>query len=203
MGASVGDVSRKSLRLMGQEFGGLSSWGEDRRWQLKGGYLQQRFDEQRHATATSWLMESPCTSERQAFSNSTSGLEKARWHWALRRTADRLAPLFRCMKTLQKNAPARFAMARPPSRSFGTRNHATLLPLPKQNVPSRGWGEDFWVRVSEREGKFLKGTVDNPLYEARLHGCTRRRDCIPRRPRPGAFTASTGRSLSWEWMLLI
>lgn len=26
---------------------------------------------------------------------------------------------------------------------------ATLLPLPTQNVPSRGWGEDFWVRVIE------------------------------------------------------
>ena len=46
---------------------------------------------------------------------------------------------------------------------------ATLLPLPNQNVPSRGWGEDFWVRVIEREGKVFKGTVDNPLYEARLH----------------------------------
>ena len=46
---------------------------------------------------------------------------------------------------------------------------ATLLPLPKQNVPSRGWGEDFWVRVTEREGQFFKGTVDNPLCEARLH----------------------------------
>lgn len=47
---------------------------------------------------------------------------------------------------------------------------ATLLPLPKQSVPSRGWGEDFWVRVTEREGQFFKGIVDNPLYEARLHG---------------------------------
>jgi len=46
---------------------------------------------------------------------------------------------------------------------------ATLLPLPTQPVPSRGWGEDFWVRVTERQGKFFKGTVDNPLYEARLH----------------------------------
>src|SRR4029450_9146653 len=46
---------------------------------------------------------------------------------------------------------------------------ATLLPRPKQNVPSRGWGEDFWVRVCEREGNFFKGTIDNPLYEARLH----------------------------------
>ena len=49
---------------------------------------------------------------------------------------------------------------------------ATLLPLPTQNVPSRGWGEDFWVRVIEREDDFFKGIVDNPLYEtpgSRLH----------------------------------
>jgi hypothetical protein len=46
---------------------------------------------------------------------------------------------------------------------------ATLLPLPTQNVPSRGWGEDFWVRVIEREGDFFRGIVDNPLYETRLH----------------------------------
>ena len=46
---------------------------------------------------------------------------------------------------------------------------ATLLPLPARNVPSRGWGEDFWVRVTEREGQVLKGVVDNPLAEARLH----------------------------------
>jgi hypothetical protein len=47
---------------------------------------------------------------------------------------------------------------------------ASLLPLPTQQVPSRGWGEDFWVRVTERDVKFLKGTVDNPLVEYRLHG---------------------------------
>ena len=47
---------------------------------------------------------------------------------------------------------------------------ATLLPLPKQQVPSRGWGEDFWVRLTERDEWFLKGIVDNPLVEARLHG---------------------------------
>jgi hypothetical protein len=41
---------------------------------------------------------------------------------------------------------------------------------PKQQVPSRGWGEDFWVRVTERDGQFLKGIVDNPLVESRLHG---------------------------------
>lgn len=47
---------------------------------------------------------------------------------------------------------------------------ASLLPLPKQNAPSRGWGEDFWVRITERSGRFLRGVVDNPLVEARLHG---------------------------------
>ena len=46
---------------------------------------------------------------------------------------------------------------------------ATLLALPKQTVPSRGWGEDFWARVTAREGDFLEALVDNPLYEARLH----------------------------------
>ncbi len=49
---------------------------------------------------------------------------------------------------------------------------ASLLPLPKQNVPSRGWGEDFWVQVTERAGHFFRGAVDNPLAEARLHGLT-------------------------------
>lgn len=47
---------------------------------------------------------------------------------------------------------------------------ASLVPLPKQNVPSRGWGEDFWVRVAERSGGYFKGIVDNSLVEARLHG---------------------------------
>lgn len=45
----------------------------------------------------------------------------------------------------------------------------TLLPLPKQEVPSRGWGEDFWAQITERDGDFFVGVVDNPLYEARLH----------------------------------
>ena len=44
------------------------------------------------------------------------------------------------------------------------------MPVPKQNVPSRGWGEDFWAQVTEREGELFKAVVDNPLYEARLHG---------------------------------
>ncbi|MGB6045869.1 MAG: hypothetical protein WBF93_22125 [Pirellulales bacterium] len=52
---------------------------------------------------------------------------------------------------------------------LGHEHPATLLPLPMQDVPSRGWGEDFWVQVSERDGTFFKGVVDNPLYEARLH----------------------------------
>jgi hypothetical protein len=47
---------------------------------------------------------------------------------------------------------------------------ASLVPLPKQNVPSRGWGEDFWVRVEERSASYFCGVVDNPLVEARLHG---------------------------------
>lgn len=47
---------------------------------------------------------------------------------------------------------------------------ATLLPLPKQTVPSRGWGEDFWVHVTERSDSYFRGLVDNPLVEARLHG---------------------------------
>jgi len=47
---------------------------------------------------------------------------------------------------------------------------ASLLPLPEQNAPSRGWGEDFWVRIVDRNGEFLRAIVDNPLVEARLHG---------------------------------
>lgn len=50
-------------------------------------------------------------------------------------------------------------------------NHpASLVPLPKQDVPSRGWGEDFWIHVAERDGEWFRCIVDNPLYEARLHG---------------------------------
>ena len=47
---------------------------------------------------------------------------------------------------------------------------ASLVPLPKQNIPSRGWGEDFWVKVSERSGDHFSGVVDNSLSETRLHG---------------------------------
>lgn len=49
-------------------------------------------------------------------------------------------------------------------------NHpASLVPIPEQNVPSRGWGEEFWVQITECDGVFFRGIVDNPLYEARLH----------------------------------
>jgi len=47
---------------------------------------------------------------------------------------------------------------------------ASLRPISQPKVPSRGWGEDFWVRVLERTGAFFRGEVDNPLVEARLHG---------------------------------
>jgi hypothetical protein len=46
---------------------------------------------------------------------------------------------------------------------------ASLAPMPQQSVPSRGWGEDFWVQVTARSGSYLRGTVDNPLVESRLH----------------------------------
>ncbi|MFT5526215.1 MAG: hypothetical protein ACI9HK_004188 [Pirellulaceae bacterium] len=52
---------------------------------------------------------------------------------------------------------------------LGHEHPATLLPLPKQDVPSRGWGEDFWVQVTERDGEWLAGVADNPMYESRLH----------------------------------
>ena len=47
---------------------------------------------------------------------------------------------------------------------------ATLVPLPDQKIPSRGWGEDFWVQIIKRDGDLFLGTVDNPLAEVRLHG---------------------------------
>jgi hypothetical protein len=47
---------------------------------------------------------------------------------------------------------------------------ASLWPHPRQVVPSRGWGEDFWVRITERDGDFFQAIVDNPLVEVRLHG---------------------------------
>jgi len=52
---------------------------------------------------------------------------------------------------------------------LGHEHPASLVLVPEQNVPSRGWGEDFWTQAIEREEKFFKAIVDNPLYEARLH----------------------------------
>ncbi|MCH2202997.1 MAG: hypothetical protein MK102_13575 [Fuerstiella sp.] len=46
---------------------------------------------------------------------------------------------------------------------------ASLVSITPQKIPSRGWGEDFWVRITEREDDCLKGVVDNPLIETRLH----------------------------------
>lgn len=46
---------------------------------------------------------------------------------------------------------------------------ASLFTVPQQNVPSRGWGEDFWVKVVKRDGTYLAGVVDNNLVESRLH----------------------------------
>lgn len=46
---------------------------------------------------------------------------------------------------------------------------ASLVPRPRQSVPSRGWGEDFWVQVIQRDGGYFRGIIDNPLFEARLH----------------------------------
>jgi hypothetical protein len=50
---------------------------------------------------------------------------------------------------------------------------ATLVPLPEQSIPARGWGEDFWVHVSQRSGCWFRGVVDNPLAETRLHRLNR------------------------------
>jgi hypothetical protein len=51
---------------------------------------------------------------------------------------------------------------------------ASLFPLPDQNVPQRGWGEDFWVQIvaccETDSSELFVGVVDNPLVEHRLHG---------------------------------
>ena len=47
---------------------------------------------------------------------------------------------------------------------------ASLVELPSQNTPSRGWGEDFWVQIVACENGFFRGIVDNQLIESRLHG---------------------------------
>ncbi len=45
---------------------------------------------------------------------------------------------------------------------------ASLEPEPTLSF-SRGYGEDFWVRITERSGEFFKGIVDNTLSETPLH----------------------------------
>ena len=67
------------------------------------------------------------------------------------------------------------------SKPVLSHNHpVSLVDVPPQNVPSRGWGEDFWVQITEREDEFLKGVVDNTLVEARLHGVSRGHEIILR-----------------------
>lgn len=46
---------------------------------------------------------------------------------------------------------------------------ASLISTPAQSAPPRGWGEQFWVRITGRAGEWLTGVVDNPLQETRLH----------------------------------
>ncbi len=46
---------------------------------------------------------------------------------------------------------------------------ASLVALPEQQIPSRGWGEQFWAKIIHREGEYLSGVIDNRLYETRLH----------------------------------
>jgi len=50
---------------------------------------------------------------------------------------------------------------------------ASLVDLPDETAPSRGWGEDFWVQIQSREGDVFCGLVDNDLIESRLHGLRR------------------------------
>ncbi len=46
---------------------------------------------------------------------------------------------------------------------------ASLVPLAAQDVPSRGWGEDFWVQVRQSDDGYFNGVIGNPLYELRRH----------------------------------
>jgi hypothetical protein len=46
---------------------------------------------------------------------------------------------------------------------------ASLVPSPEQRLPSRGWGEDFWVRIEHRDEDVFRAIVDNPLYESLRH----------------------------------
>ena len=55
----------------------------------------------------------------------------------------------------------------------------SLLDVPRQKVPSRGWGEEFWVRITARQDDYLRGVIDNYLYESRLHGIDQGDEIIP------------------------
>ena len=56
---------------------------------------------------------------------------------------------------------------------LGHAEPASLFSIPEQDIPSRGWGEDFWVQVETTENGFFSGIVDNHLYETRLHDIRR------------------------------
>ncbi len=45
----------------------------------------------------------------------------------------------------------------------------SLIDIQGDPIPSRGWGEDFWVQIVSRNGEQLQGRVDNQLYESNLH----------------------------------
>ncbi|MBA61443.1 MAG: hypothetical protein CMJ76_03670 [Planctomycetaceae bacterium] len=45
----------------------------------------------------------------------------------------------------------------------------SLINVQGDSLPSRGWGEDFWVQIVIRDGDQLQGRVDNHLYEKKLH----------------------------------
>lgn len=46
----------------------------------------------------------------------------------------------------------------------------TLEPMPESEFPARGWGEDFWVRITDRADDYFSADVDNHLCESRFHG---------------------------------
>jgi hypothetical protein len=49
----------------------------------------------------------------------------------------------------------------------------SLVPVPAQSAQARGWGEQFWVKITSRAGEWLTGAVDNLLHETRLHDLKR------------------------------
>lgn len=46
----------------------------------------------------------------------------------------------------------------------------TLQSQQAASSAGRGWGEDFWVQVEDRNGQLFSGSVDNHLVESRFHG---------------------------------